>query len=376
MPVRWQSISVCLVLIVAFVLAGINERQPAQASGDAYKLSDGPYRVSLIDDLVIDDPARDKQLEIRIYYPEGDGPFPVIVFSHGMGGSQEVGADLMAYWAGHGYVVICPTHADSIKLYAKEHPDEVDGWARDMGKRRMLKLLKQTARSPTDWENRARDITLVLDSLSWIEDESPLLRGRLDHQTIGVAGHSYGAYTTMLIGGAVLDPPGRAKDVSWGDDRADALLVMSGQGVGRLGLTEHSWDGFSLPMLVMSGTRDNAAGGMDVISRRDPYDYAPAGDKYLVWIEDALHASFTGALASGDRRENYRGLWTESVLGSQDLESAEFEQIDQPAIFDYVKTATLAYWDSYLKHDTTAAAWLAGKELEVYSEGAVELSTK
>ena len=376
MPVRWQSISVGLVLIIAFVLAGVSERREAQASGDAYKLNSGPYQVSVVDDLVLSDQARDKQLEIRVYYPEADGPFPVLVFSHGMGGSKEVGEDLMAYWAGHGYIVICPTHADSIKLYAKEHPDEVDGWVRDMGKRQMMKLLRQTARSPEDWENRARDISLVLDSLSRIEDESPLLRGRLDHRTIGVGGHSYGAYTTMLIGGAVLDPPGRAADVSWGDERADALLVMSGQGVGRLGLTEHSWDGFSLPMMVMSGTRDNAAGGMDVVSRRDPYDYAPAGDKYLVWIEDAVHASFTGGLASGDKRENYRGRWTEWVLGSEDVESAEFEQIDQQAIFDYVKTATLAYWDSNLKADNAAAAWLAGKELEVYSEGAVELSTK
>jgi len=376
MPVRWQSISVGLVLIIAFVLAGVSERREAQASGDAYKLNSGPYQVSVVDDLVLNDPERDKQLEIRVYYPEADGPFPVIVFSHGMGGSKEVGEDLMAYWAGHGYIVICPTHADSIKLYAREHPDEVDGWVRDMGKRQMMKLLRQTARSPEDWENRARDISLVLDSLSRIEDESPLLRGRLDHRTIGVGGHSYGAYTTMLIGGAVLDPPGRAADVSWGDERADALLVMSGQGVGRLGLTEHSWDGFSLPMMVMSGTRDNAAGGKDVISRRDPYDYAPAGDKYLVWIEDAVHASFTGGLASGDKRENYRGRWTEWVLGSEDVESAEFEQIDQQAIFDYVKTATLAYWDSNLKADNAAAAWLAGKELEVYSEGAVELSTK
>jgi hypothetical protein len=129
-------------------------------------------------------------------------------------------------------------------------------------------------------------------------------------------------------------------------------------------------------MMVMSGSRDKAAGGLDIVSRRDPFDYAPAGNKYLVWIEDAVHACFTGSLASKDRRERRQGHWVEWVTGASDVQSDDFQQIDQEAIFDYVKTSSLAFWDAHLKDDKGAQAWLASDSLMEYSAGDAALERK
>jgi predicted dienelactone hydrolase len=54
----------------------------------AYKLADGPYTVETVDQ-TIHDAKRNKDLPIRILIPRSGGPFPVIVFSHGAGGSGQ-----------------------------------------------------------------------------------------------------------------------------------------------------------------------------------------------------------------------------------------------------------------------------------------------
>ena len=58
----------------------------------------------------------DKQLPIRIAYPDAEGQFPVIVFSHGMGSKGDMYKGFTDFWASHGYVVIQPTHIDSRSL--------------------------------------------------------------------------------------------------------------------------------------------------------------------------------------------------------------------------------------------------------------------
>src|SRR5438128_334928 len=52
------------------------------------------------------DPSRDRTVPVKIYFPtEGDGPFPVIVFSHGLGGNREAYEYLGRQWAANGYIV-------------------------------------------------------------------------------------------------------------------------------------------------------------------------------------------------------------------------------------------------------------------------------
>jgi predicted dienelactone hydrolase len=187
------------------------------------------------------------------------------------------------------------------------------------------------------------DITLVLDSLSELQKRLPQLKGRIDQKRIGVGGHSYGAYTTQMIGGALLDIPNGAKGQSFRDDRPRALLLLSPQGKTQNGLTEDSWKKMTRPMMVMTGSNDRGLMGQPVSWRTEPFTYSPAGDKYLVFIDGAFHMSFTGMLTQPNNRLNNRPLLARMIA-----------QTDQQAIFDYVKIGSVAFWDAYLKDDAKA----------------------
>jgi predicted dienelactone hydrolase len=303
------------VLALLFALAG----GAVAADSPHYSASAGPYRVLTIDQLVLHDAARNKDLPLKIYYPEGAGPFPVIVFSHGLYGSKDAYWALAQYWASYGYACIHPSHADS---------------RQDSG---YHGTLRQAIADPGLWRSRPKDISFVIDSLAQIERLAPTLKGKLDRSRIGVGGHSYGAYTAVAIGGATVQMPGAKSPVSFADKRVRAIVVLSPQGEGEMGLTSQSWENIRVPMLAMYGSRDFGTQRRTPTWRSQPFYGAPPGDKYDVEIEGATHFTFVGPMRQ-------RGL--------------------QTPLFQCAKLETLAFWDTYLKDDEAAREYLAYEGLK------------
>src|SRR5712692_6731323 len=188
-------VSAALALGVVASLIRTRAQTSARSAQATYKLADGPYSVETIDQ-TIHDAKRNKDLPVRFLIPKSAGPFPVIIFSHGAGGSGQNYFPLTGFWATHGYVVIQPTHNDSIAL-RKEKGEQVPASPRE--------LVDEYRFNTDDWINRVRDITLIIDSLNDLEKRLPQLKGKMDQKRIGVGGHSYGAFTTQMIGGALLD---------------------------------------------------------------------------------------------------------------------------------------------------------------------------
>jgi len=349
---------VITMLALGFVLhlvrghAQTGKRDPSLA----YKLADGPFAVETIDQ-TLHDANRNKDLPIRIAVPKTGGPFPVIVFSHGAGGSGQNYFGLTGFWASHGYVVIQPTHNDSLAL-RRENGEPLPSGPRQ--------LVEEYLFNSEDWIERVRDITLVMDSLGDLEKRLPQLKEKLDQKRIGVGGHSYGAFTTQMIGGVTLDIPGQPKAQSFGDARPRALLLLSPQGKSANGLTENSWKLMTRPTMSMSGSNDSGVMGQLADWRRDPFTYSPAGDKYLVWIDGAFHMSFTGALAQSQTGQSPRGM----------LFSRLSQGTDQKAVFDYVKVASIAFWDAYLKGEPKAKTYLRSDTLVKYSNLTVKVDRK
>ena len=321
----------------------------------AYKLASGPYAIETID-RTIHDPKRNKDLPIRILVPRTGGPFPVVIFSHGAGGSGQNYQALTQHWAAHGYVVIQPTHNDSLALRREKGEPLPDG---------PRELVEEYRFNYDDWINRVRDITLVMDSLTDLEKSLPQLKGKMDQKRIGVGGHSYGAFTTQMIGGVTLDIPGQPKAQSFSDLRPRAFLLLSPQGKSQNGLTENSWKNVTRPMMSMSGSNDSGVMGQLASWRKDPFTYSPPPDKYLVWIDGAFHMSFTGALAQDN-----------SQLANRPMVSRLVAQTDQKAVFDDVKVASIAFWDTYLKDDEKAKAYLKSDTLSRYSNKTVSVDRK
>jgi dienelactone hydrolase len=292
-----------------------------------YSPTSGPYTVLSAEPIMLHDAARGRDLPLKIYYPDFPGHFPVIVFSHGALASKDCYSDLGRYWASYGYVVIHPSHADSI---ADSH---------------FRGSLRDAISDPRNWESRPKDISFILDSLPQIERLVPELRGELDARHIGVGGHSFGAYTAGLIGGTTISIPGRNGPQSFVDKRASAFLLLSPQGENLMGLSAHSWDNFRRPMLLMYGSRDFGPYGEAAEWRSEPYRKAPAGNKYEVEIEGGTHMGFAGPIGSGLQ-----------------LKCARLE--------------TLAFWDAYLKQDPKAKEYLVSHGLEKLSADAAIFARK
>jgi hypothetical protein len=60
---------------------------------------------------------------------------------------------------------------------------------------------------------------------------------------LAMGGHSFGAFTTMLVGGATVQA-GRTR--SFADPCPKALRVLSGEGRSSQGFTERSWEPIAL----------------------------------------------------------------------------------------------------------------------------------
>src|SRR6185295_15877755 len=105
--------SLCLAAVLASPLAARTAQAPAPA-GSSYTVATVSYDWT--------DTARNRKVPVKIYYPQkGQGPFPVIIFSHGLGGSREGYEYLGRHWASHGYVSVHVQHQGSDDQVWKNH---------------------------------------------------------------------------------------------------------------------------------------------------------------------------------------------------------------------------------------------------------------
>lgn len=274
-----------------------------------------------------------RPLEVRATFPVKGGPYPVIVFSHGMYGSGEAVRPTTDEFARRGYVVFAPTHGDSLR-YADAAT--VKG------------ALQGRLDNVSSWSERPGDVGLVIDRLGEMEDLAPGLKGKIDRDRIGVGGHSFGAWTTQVLAGMTL-----ARGLSMADPRPKAFLVISPTGIGA-GISKSSLEAVRGPMMMVSGDNDGGRfEGDPSVYRRQAYDFAPPGDKYLVWIDGAYH--------------NFGGINGRSSEGRRPIVGGDLMGPGNGKHVEAVLRASVAFWDAYLKSDENALKWLqqdGWKELE------------
>lgn len=109
--------------------------------------------------------------------PPSQGKFPLILLSHGTGGSALMMAWLGTTLAENGFIVAAVNHPGNNAL----EPYTVQGFTQG-------------------WE-RAEDLTRILDGMLADEEFAP----RIDPRRVGAAGFSFGGYTMMELAGGIGD---------------------------------------------------------------------------------------------------------------------------------------------------------------------------
>ena len=151
----------CLALLIGGCASNSDSAAPSQAEGGGRRYSPeaGENAVGVIPEGSLRDEQRKKDLELSIDYPIRGGPYPVVILSHGFGGSKGGYVGLATHWTSNGYVVIRPTHADSGALRQALSDQREENPNRTMRERIDAAETVWEAQGPADWESRARDIS-------------------------------------------------------------------------------------------------------------------------------------------------------------------------------------------------------------------------
>src|SRR3989442_12488128 len=98
--------------------------------------------------------------------------------------------------------------------------------------------------------NAPPNIRFILSSLKLIDQQVREIHGKINNKQIGVSGHSMGAGTALLVGGATVAPPNRSAQ-SFRDKHVHAVIAISPQGAGEEGFSDDSWDHIAVPTRTM-----------------------------------------------------------------------------------------------------------------------------
>lgn len=276
---------------------------------------------SLLDDW--HDTFRDRTLPIKIYYPkEITAPLPVVIVSHGLGGSREGLKYVGEYWAAHGYIAVHIQHVGSdISLIKNTKPADM-----------MAEL--QKGESAEQFMDRVFDVRFVIDELTRRNTDGKWpLHGKLDLSKIAMAGHSFGAVTTLAVSGHSF-----AGGKNFRDSRIKVCIVLS-PSPPRGGDSKKAFDTVIIPpMFHFTGTKDEvnpAISPVKAAQRREPFDAINSSDQFLVILTDADHAVFGGRGATNAKPNTASAAW-----------------------IDLIQRGSTAFLDAYLKGDEKAKKFL------------------
>lgn len=263
------------------------------------------------------------------------GPYPVIVYSHGLFGARFESTHYIEHLASWGFVVIAADHLGSTFFDLTSSAD----------------VLKSFGRRP-------QEIAQLLDHLEALNTEGDFA-GLFDMDSVGVTGFSFGGYSALMAGGAVLNseaiiaicegfsaeanalcdadnrqllaetvgldtvPDGLWPSVA--DERVKAVVLLAPCCVDFIGV-----DGladFTLPTFVIGGSADTGA----PVERHGQvvFDHINSETRALAVIEGAGH-------------EVYLDIYAGDIVRAH----------------DFIRHLATAFFNSQLKGDTASAAQL------------------
>ncbi len=300
-------------------LSSVLERELAVVPGDLANdmalptdidpAAPGPFAVSQRT-LSLRDPARQRVIPVELYWNRSStnasaddetSRKPLIVLSHGFGADRYFLDYIAQHLASYGFTVASVEHPGS-NVQALIN----------------LPIDPELAESPsrllpaTEFLDRPRDVSFVLDQLAQLDAGNSLYSGLINTEDVTIIGHSLGGYTGLALAGATLDLrslqefcqniqplvispadwlqcaavdlPEQVADLS--DQRITQVIAMNPL-IGRL-FGEASLSKVTVPTLLLSGTRDSVT--PTLAQQLRPFSRL-AVPKYLLAVIGGTHLS-------------------------------------------------------------------------------------
>jgi predicted dienelactone hydrolase len=345
----------------------------------------GPHSVGFLR-IELYDAGRDRSLSTAVWYPArrpphgtepvyylsllagrayqetevdaAGAPYPLVMFSHGNQGIGVQSFTLCEHLASQGFVVAAPNHEGNTMLDSPSD-EEIAGIALE----------------------RPADIIFTLDRLLELNDDPrDLLFGAIDTQALGVSGHSFGGYTTLVLAGAKADrdaaaarcaagvagdamcpyveywPPGTVQTRPERASAFRAALALAPGGYAAFG--DEGLASVDMPVMMMGGDLDEFTAN----DLRPIYAALPV-PKYKIEITGAGHMSFTDIC----RAEL-------PVPELQDLCDPE-RYLDSDRAFEIIDAFATAFLRLTLKDDVAMQDYLSASYAAAYPEVGLESET-
>lgn len=191
------------------------------------------------------------EMELSIGGAIGEGKFPLVIISHGSGGSNLAHRSIAFSLVKQGFVVGMPLHPNN-----NYKNNSAEG-------------------TVSKWRNRPKHIKSALDALL----KNPILSASIDTSKIAVIGHSAGGYTALAIAGGAADTShiinlcksnlqlnepfcasvkenkfNSEKIINLRDERVKAVVLMAPVGI--LFKSEDSLAQVDIPALILRAEKD------------------------------------------------------------------------------------------------------------------------
>ncbi len=269
------------------------------------------------------------------------GPHPVVAFSHGFAGHRCQSTFLCTHLASHGYLVVAPDHVGNTTLDVMTQAMKLYQEGGGMpGHEDMLEPIQEIAAL------RPGDVGQALDAV--LKTGAPGAP-EADASRVGVSGHSFGGWTTLMTAGA--------------DERIRAAVPLAPAG----GSTDLPVDPFAdsmqldwnreVPTLYIVSDRDSV---LPLRGMHELYEKTREPRRMVV-LENADHQHFCDnaeQIHELMRAMPMPGLSAGDVAFGKDM--APFSELTPAeAAADAVRGLTLAHFDAVLGERAEAGDWLA-----------------
>jgi len=273
----------------------------------------------------------------------GDGPFPLVIVSHGYPGNRFLMSHLAENIASKGYIVASIDHTDSTY--------------------RTLSAFGSTL------VNRTLDQLFVLNEMERINnDSSHFLQGLVDTSNTAVVGYSMGGYGALITAGAgvtqaAVDSPfgapfglldvhlsGSDSHNNQPDSRIKTIVGFAPWGRQIGFFSDDTMQGISMPMMLLGGSVDDVSDYENGI--RAAWQGATNSDRVLVTFDNANHN------AGAPMPSPEEGYEFDPLLGFAPFEhyaDAVWDNVRMNNISQHFVTAWLG---KHLKNDAAMDAYL------------------